>query len=126
MNNHKVLLIDDESIVREVGSEMLQALDISSITAENGETGIRLYKENKDQIHLVMLDIEMPGITGDKIYDMLKQINPDLRILIISGYAKNHLEVTYFKRKLDSSMFLSKPFQLGQLSQKLKPLLDVR
>jgi two-component system, cell cycle sensor histidine kinase and response regulator CckA len=119
----KVLLIDDEAVVREIGSEMLEALDIPCITAENGERGICLYKEKKDEVELVILDIEMPGITGEQVYDILKEINPHLKILLISGYSINHLEVNYFKRKLDGAMFMSKPFQLSQLSSRLKSIM---
>ncbi len=121
----KVLLIDDEAVVREIGSEMLEALDIPCITAENGERGICLYKEIKDEVELVMLDIEMPGITGDQVYHVLKEINPHLKILLISGYSKNHLEVNYFKRKLDEAMFMPKPFQLSQLSSRLKSIMTM-
>ncbi len=119
-----VLLIDDEAVVREIGSEMLEALGFSCVQAPNGEEGIRLYRENCDKIALVLLDIEMPGISGDKVYEVLKQMDPALKILLISGYAKNYLEAKYFKRKLNSSIFMSKPFQMAQLSQKLKTIME--
>jgi two-component system, cell cycle sensor histidine kinase and response regulator CckA len=119
----KVLLIDDEEVIREIGGEMLQSMGIPCIIAENGETGIRLYKENRQDVGLVILDVEMPGISGDKVYDILKELNPDLRILVASGYAKNHLETNYFKRKLDSSMYMPKPFQMSQLTCKLKSFM---
>ena len=54
---------------------------------------------------------------------MLKELNPDLKILLISGYSKNYLEAKYFKRKLNHSIFMSKPFQLDQLSQKLETMM---
>ncbi|UCH93785.1 MAG: response regulator, partial [Candidatus Aminicenantes bacterium] len=103
-----VLLIDDEAVVREIGCEMLETLGFLCIPAENGEEGIQLFKENKDKIVLVILDIEMPGISGDKVYDVLKEMNSGLKILLISGYAKNYLELKYFKRKLNHSIFMPK------------------
>jgi CheY-like chemotaxis protein len=118
-----VLLIDDEAVVREIGCEMLESLGYQCIPAETGEEGIQLYKENKDKIVLVILDIEMPGISGDKVYGTLKELIPDLKILLISGYAKNYLEAKYFKRKLNPSIFMSKPFQLDQLSKKLETIM---
>jgi len=120
-----VLLIDDELVVREVGSEMLESMGISCIAAENGEQGIQVYKEKRDKVALVILDIEMPGISGDKVYDMLKEINPGIKILLISGYARSYLEARYFKRKLDGLTFMSKPFQLNQLSQKIKSIMNM-
>jgi two-component system cell cycle sensor histidine kinase/response regulator CckA len=125
LHPHHVLLIDDEAVVREIGCEMLENLGFQCIPAESGEEGIQLYKEYKDTIVLVVLDIEMPGISGDKVYDVLKAMSPDLKILLISGYAKNYLEVKYFKRKLNPSIFMSKPFQLHQLSQKLETIMGI-
>jgi two-component system cell cycle sensor histidine kinase/response regulator CckA len=124
INGH-VLLIDDEAVVREIGSEMLESLGISCIVADDGEKGIQIYKEKKDEVALVILDIEMPGISGDKVYDILKEINPKLKILIISGYAKSYLEAKYFKRKLGGTTFMPKPFQLDQLTHKLKTLMKM-
>ncbi|MGD2089995.1 MAG: response regulator [Candidatus Aminicenantes bacterium] len=118
-----VLLIDDESVVREIGCEMLESLGYQCIPAESGEEGIQLYKENIDKIVLVILDIEMPGLSGDKIYVILKELNPDLKILLISGYARNYLEARYFKQKLNHSIFMAKPFQLGQLAKKLETIM---
>jgi two-component system cell cycle sensor histidine kinase/response regulator CckA len=118
-----VLLIDDEPVVREIGCEMLESLGYQCIPAETGEEGIQLYKENKDKIALVILDIEMPGISGDKVYGTLKEVEPGLKILIISGYARNYLETKYFKRKLNPAIFMPKPFQLEQLSKKLESIM---
>ncbi len=118
----EVLLIDDEAVVREIGCDMLKLMGIPCITAGNGEEGIRLFKEGKGKIALVILDVEMPGLTGDKVYDILKEINPDVKILLISGYTRNHLESKYFKRKIEH--FMPKPFQLDQFSTKLKSVMD--
>lgn len=120
-----VLLIDDELVIREIGSEMLESLGFICIVAENGEEGIQLYHQNKEKIALVILDIEMPGISGDQVYRILKEADPSLKILLISGYAKGYLEAKYFKTKIDSFMFMSKPFQLNQLSQKINSLMGV-
>jgi CheY-like chemotaxis protein len=123
--NGQVLLIDDEDVVREIGSEMLESMGISCIVAEDGERGIQIYKEKKDEVVLVILDIEMPGISGDKVYNILREINPNLKILITSGYARSYLEAKYFKRKLGGMAFMSKPFQLDQLAYKLKAIMDM-
>jgi two-component system, cell cycle sensor histidine kinase and response regulator CckA len=121
---HHVLLIDDETVVREIGCEMLEALGFSCIPAQNGEEGLRLYRESKEKISLVILDIEMPGMSGDKVYDRLKEVDPNLKILLISGYSRGYLEAKYFKRKLNASLFMPKPFQLKQLSQKLNVIME--
>lgn len=117
----RILLVDDEEVIREIASEMLAELGFTCITAPDGVEGIRLYQDLRDSIALVILDVEMPGLTGDKVYDRLKEINPAVKILIASGYAKHHLESNYFKRKLDH--YMPKPFQIQQLVQKLHLLL---
>lgn len=112
-----LLLIDDEEVIRDIGGEMFESLGFTCITAPDGAEGIRLYKENKANIRLVVLDIELPGLSGEKVYETLKEINPDIKILLVSGYGKEYLEACYFKQKLEH--FVSKPFQLNKLSQKI-------
>ncbi len=116
-----VLLIDDEEVIREIGCEMLSSLGMPCVVAENGEEGIALYEKNRDKIILVILDVELPGISGEKVYDTLRRMNPDLKIILASGYGKEYLEARFFKRKLDN--FMPKPFQLNKLTTTINQLL---
>ncbi len=117
-----LLLIDDEEVIREIGCEMVEALGMICITAATGEEGIEIYSRNKERISFVVLDIELPGITGDRVYKELKAIDHAVKVLFASGYAKDYLEVRYFdKQKLEH--FMSKPFQLNQLKHKLSQIL---
>ena len=115
------LLIDDEEVVREIGTDMLLSLGIKCLTAADGEEGIRMYRENRDQISLVILDIEMPGMSGDQVYEELKRMNPQVRVLFASGYAREYLESKYFNRRIQH--FMPKPFQLSQLSRCINELM---
>ena len=115
------LLIDDEEVVREIGSDMLKTMGVKCLTAGNGTEGIEMFKKNSAEIKLVILDIEMPGISGEKVFHVLKGINPEVKILIVSGYGKEYLETTIFKNKIDH--FLPKPFKIEQLAYKVKRLL---
>ncbi len=117
-----VLLIDDEAVVREIGCEMLESLGIPCITAENGKSGIEKFKAAQKDIAMVILDVEMPGLSGDKVFEVLREIDPNLKILITSGYAQNYLESKYFNSKLEH--FLPKPFQLKTLSNKLSTMVS--
>jgi two-component system cell cycle sensor histidine kinase/response regulator CckA len=116
-----VLLIDDEEVVREIGSDMLKTMGMKCLTAGNGTEGIELFKQNSTQIKLIILDVEMPGISGEKVFHTLKAFNPEMKILIASGYGKEYLETTIFKNKIDH--FLPKPFNLEQLSYQISRLL---
>jgi len=87
----------------------------------DGAEGIALFKKNSAEIKLVILDVEMPGISGDKVFQILRGITPGVKILIASGYGKEYLETTIFKSKI--SHFLPKPFKIEQLSYKVNQLL---
>ncbi len=114
------LLIDDDEVIRDIGRDMLNLIGISCITAENGESGIKRYLENISEISFVILDVQMPGITGEKVYRKLVEINPDIKILIASGYGKEYLETRFFKERI--LHYMPKPFQLKQLSHHIKSL----
>ncbi len=116
-----VLLVDDEDVVREIGSDMLKNMGMKCLTAINGSEGIDLFKKNKAAIRLVILDVEMPGISGEKVFQVLKEIDPGVKILIASGYGKEYLETTVFNGKIEN--FLAKPFNITQLSYQISRLL---
>ncbi len=116
------LLIDDEAVVREIGTDMLHSLGIKCLTAQDGEEGIRLFRENLDQVSFVILDIEMPGISGDQVFEELKKIRPKVKVLFASGYSREYLESKYFDQRI--THFMAKPFQLSQLSRKIHELMN--
>ncbi|MBN2399698.1 MAG: PAS domain S-box protein [Candidatus Aminicenantes bacterium] len=116
-----VLLVDDEDVVREIGSDMLKNMGMKCLTATNGSEGIDLFKKNKAVIKLVILDVEMPGISGEKVFQVLKEIDSGVKILVASGYGKEYLETTIFKGKIEN--FLAKPFNIEQLSYQIGKLL---
>ena len=111
------LLIDDEEVVREIGVEMLKAMGIQCLTAADGEEGLKIFKERMSEIDLVILDIEMPGISGERVFQLLRELNPDIKILIASGYSQEYLEANVFKGKID--YFIAKPFKFQQLLYQL-------
>ena len=115
-----VLLIDDEEVVREIGADMLKTLGLKCLTAVNGAEGIEMFKRNPDVV-MVILDVEMPGISGEKVFHVLRELRPDVRILIASGYGKDYLESEVFKSKI--SHFMPKPFKTEQLSYQVTRLL---
>ncbi|MCK4837121.1 MAG: response regulator, partial [Candidatus Aminicenantes bacterium] len=116
-----VLLVDDEKVIREIGGEMLETLGIKCFTAAEGNEAVDIFKEKQDEISLVILDIEMPGYSGDRVAKKLKKINPEVRILFSSGYTRDYLESKVFKEKIEH--FIPKPFNLNQLSEKLDRLM---
>jgi PAS domain S-box-containing protein len=103
-----VLLIDDEEVIRELGKDILEAYNYSAFLASNGDEGIAVFRERKDDIQLVVLDMVMPGKNGKQVFGELRSIRPDVKVLISSGHDKDE----YFQEMFDSGAvgFLQKPF----------------
>ncbi len=114
-----VLFVDDEEMVLEVGSLMLQKLGYSVLTASEGQEAIEIFKNNK--VAIVILDMRMPGMNGYEIYHQLKKIEPKVKTLLASGYTGDHSEKGLISIGFDG--FIQKPFDLKQLSDKIEDIL---
>jgi signal transduction histidine kinase len=116
-----ILIIDDEEMVLDVGAAMLNKMGFMVLSAENGGEGIKIYQENLKDIDLVILDMVMPSSGGKETYDKLKQINPNVKVILSSGYSLNDQAAEI----LDSGCndFIQKPFNMTLLSQKVRNIL---
>ncbi|MCB9480294.1 MAG: response regulator [Desulfobacteraceae bacterium] len=116
-----ILFIDDEETIRKVGQLQMETLGYKVITAENGKAGIEVFKENKDIIDIIILDMIMPVMGGNETASKLREIDPYVPILISSGFSrdKNLDEI----KKNTISGFLNKPFLLNELSVKISKAL---
>jgi PAS domain S-box-containing protein len=117
-----VLLVDDENMVTEVGEEILKALGYSVMIASSGEEAVKVYKEKRDEIDIIVLDMIMPGMGGGETYDCFKEINPDVKVLLSSGYSVDGMAQDILDR--GCNLFIQKPFNIKELSQKLREVLD--
>jgi CheY-like chemotaxis protein len=117
-----ILLVDDEEMIIDIGQRLLEKLGYKIFTAMNGKDAIKVYKENKADIRIVILDMIMPGMGGGEIFDRLKEIRSDVRVLLSSGYCINGQATEILKRGCDG--FIQKPFSLKRLSLKLREILD--
>ncbi len=117
-----VLIVDDEEVVLEVGTKLLEKLGYSVLEAESGRKALELYKDNRDRIDIVVLDMVMPDVGGGEAYDKMKEINPDVKVLLSSGYS---IEDAGAKEMLDRGCdgFIQKPFSMEQLSQSIQQIL---
>jgi len=116
-----VLLIDDDSIIRDVSVRVIEHLGYQVMTAGSGEEAIDVYKKNKDRIDIVLLDMIMPGMGGGETFDRLKEINPGIRVLLLSGYSIDGLATKILNRGCKG--FLQKPFKITDLSKKISGIL---
>ncbi|MEW6291299.1 MAG: ATP-binding protein [Thermodesulfobacteriota bacterium] len=115
-----VLLVDDDAIIIGVGVDVLEHLGYQVMTAGSGEEAISLYEKNKDRIDIVLLDMIMPGMGGGEIFDRLKEINPDVRVLLLSGYSIDGLATKILNRGCKG--FLQKTFKIADLSKKISEI----
>ncbi len=117
-----VLLVDDEDMIIEVGAEILEALGYKVLTARSGPEAIEVFRSNKNQVDIVVLDMIMPGMGGGDAYDQLREIDPGVKVLLSTGYSLRGEASEILKRGCNG--FIQKPFNIKMLSQKLREILD--
>ncbi|MFC1825633.1 response regulator, partial [Thermodesulfobacteriota bacterium] len=118
----KVLLVDDEVMIIDVGKQMLDSIGYHTLVAKSGKEALEIYQQNQGNIDIVILDMIMPEMSGGETYDMLKQMDPDIKVLLSSGYSHDGQADEILERGCDG--FIQKPFNLKGLSKKLREILD--
>ncbi len=121
MGEGAVLLVDDEELVVTAGKDMLEALGYEVLTADTGSSALKIYRKKFNRVDIIVLDMIMPGMSGSETFNQLKEINPDAKVILASGYALNEEAAAIMARGCDG--FIQKPFNLTVLSQKLKEVL---
>jgi len=119
--NEKVLLVDDEEMILDIGQKILKAMGYHVSLAKSGKEAIEVYRQQNDQIDLILLDMVMPDMCGGETFDCLKTINPGVRVLLSSGYSIDGEAAEILKRGCNG--FIQKPFNMEQLSQKIRDVL---
>jgi signal transduction histidine kinase len=117
-----ILLVDDEGTILDVGNEMLTALGYKVMSAKSGKKALEVYTENKDEIDLVILDMIMPEMSGGEVYDRIKEVNPNAKALLSTGYGIDGQATKILDRGCNG--FIQKPFNLKDLSGKIRGVLD--
>ena len=122
MASETVLLVDDEEIVIAVGKQMLEKIGFSVLTATGGYEALDVYKDNKDDIDLVILDMIMPDMGAGDAYDELRDINPAIKVLLSSGYGHDQNTREVLDRGCKG--FIQKPFNMQALREKIQEILN--
>lgn len=120
--NETILLVDDDELILDVGKAMLGTLGYDVLTASGGDMAISLCRRYQGQIALVILDMIMPDMGGGRAYDRLKSLDPELRVLLSSGYSINGQATDILARGCNG--FIQKPFSLQVLSEKVREIID--
>ncbi len=117
-----ILLVDDEEYIRELGVELLSDVGYEVLTATDGESALQLYRKEQQRIDLVILDLVIPGMGGKKCYEEILKINPQAKILIVSGYSVNGPG----KEAIEAGArgFVGKPFDVSHMLESVREILD--
>jgi CheY-like chemotaxis protein len=108
-------------MVAAIADQMLTRLGHKVFLAGSGAEAVAIYKEQRDKIDLVILDMIMPGMSGAEAFEQLKTIDPQVKVLLSSGYSLNGQAAAILNRGCRG--FIQKPFTIDQLSQKIREIL---
>ena len=117
-----ILIVDDEEMILSVGKTMLEKIGYHVLTAAGGRQAIKVYEADPAKIDMVVLDMVMPDLSGGDTYDRLKQIDPEIKVLLSSGYSIDGQASDILNRGCNG--FIQKPFNLKALSRKVREILD--
>ncbi len=117
----KILLVDDEDVIIEVGIALLEKLGYKVICARSGKEAVDIISKRGKEIDLVILDMIMPHMDGGKAFDRIREISPEMPVLLSSGYSINGQAERIMQRGCNG--FIQKPFNINELSGKIREIL---
>jgi two-component system, cell cycle sensor histidine kinase and response regulator CckA len=117
-----VLLVDDEKMIIDVAQRMLEKLGYKVFTARDGKEALEVFRKNQEEIDVIILDMIMPKMSGGDAFDRIKEIKPDIKVLLSSGYSINGQASEILNRGCNG--FIQKPFNLQNLSKSLRSILE--
>jgi PAS domain S-box-containing protein len=117
-----ILIVEDEEIVRKLAVRILKGLGYTILEAPEGGAALILCEDFKKPIHLILTDVVMPGMSGLKLVERLREIHPEIKVLYMSGYTDNAILHHGVLEK--GTHFIQKPFTLENLARKVREVLD--
>jgi PAS domain S-box-containing protein len=117
-----ILLVDDEESIRQLGEELLGSFGYAVLTAPDGESALELYEKENEHIDLVILDLSMPGMGGKRCLEKLVEMNPQVKVIIASGYSVNG--PTKDAIGAGAKGFVGKPYEVRQMLQAIRKVMD--
>jgi CheY-like chemotaxis protein len=117
-----LMLVEDEEMVALISDQMLTRLGYKVFVARSGPDALSIFQEHREKIDLVILDMIMPGMSGAETFERLKTIDPEVNVLLSSGYPLNGPAEDIVRRGCRG--FIQKPFTIEQLSHKIREILS--
>jgi PAS domain S-box-containing protein len=116
-----ILLVDDEPYILDVGVKMLEKMGYTVLKACCGEEAVRVFNDAHDRIDLVILDMIMPDIGGGEVFDRMRVVKPNIKVLLASGYSMGDAAVIIDR---GCNGFIQKPFGMEKLSHAIREVID--
>ena len=117
-----VLVVDDEEMMRSVVSKMMPLLGFDHVLAADGREAAEIFRANPSRFTLVLLDLTMPCMDGEQTFTELRRLQPDVRVVLMSGFNAHEAQVRFKGKGLAS--FLQKPFTIAALRTAFHEVLD--
>jgi len=118
----QILVVDDEPVIRQLLKEMLLTMGYQVEIAASGHEALTIYNARKGDIDLVILDVMMPGMSGIEVFRRLKKLDPNVRVILASGYVDaSKLQMAIKEGVRD---FIAKPFAIRTLHRKIEAILS--
>jgi CheY-like chemotaxis protein len=117
-----ILIAEDDPAVRKLQKSILERYGYTTIEAGNGEEAVRQFQENRERIDLIVMDVVMPRKNGKEVYDEVRSMDPDMKVLFASGYTG---DVVLDKGVEDTAVdFIRKPIMPAEFLKKVREVLD--
>jgi len=117
-----ILLIDDEETVINISEMMLKRLGYRVLKAHSGYEGLKLFEENKSTINLIISDLEMPKMNGKEVLHKLREIDPQIKVMLSSGALTEADEKNVINKGFNG--FIKKPYNINTLCEKMAEIIN--
>lgn len=117
-----IMLVDDEEVIRDVGKTILTRYGYRVVTAESGEQALDRYIKGEERCDLVLLDLNMPGMGGDRCLTEILRADPHAKVVIATGYASRDHEKEAIEK--GAAGFVGKPYNITEMMEKVREVLD--
>jgi two-component system, cell cycle sensor histidine kinase and response regulator CckA len=112
-----ILVVEDEDLLRAAVSKALRKIGFSVIEASDGSYAVELMRAHKDEIDAVLLDVTIPGTSSREVFEQVRKMRPDLRVVVTSAHSKETIDASFTGLRVER--FIRKPFRIGEMVRSL-------
>ena len=118
-----VFVVDDEEMLRSLTCDIIEGEGFNVISASNGREAVEIFKDKRDEVGLVILDMSMPEMDGNQTFRALKEIDPGVRVLVSSGFIEDPVIAKMIRE--GAKGVIAKPFKVDELTTIVRSTLEM-